>query len=85
MFSQAFYYWVTINPTMAMYEKVDEYTVRALLCMMGYLVYDTVYELTAGRQVMTLGHHVLGFISHLTVLVSYNGAAGFYWYDHSRG
>ena len=72
------YYWLYLNPKMEIGQYVDDYQARCVLVMMGYLLYDTVYELTASKQIMTLGHHVLGGASHLSVLMSYNGGAGFY-------
>ena len=78
MFTMSTYYWLYLNPKMEIGQYVDDYQARCVLVMMGYLLYDTVYELTASKQIMTLGHHVLGGASHLSVLMSYNGGAGFY-------
>ena len=82
MFSLSLYYWLFLNPTMQIGEYVDEYQAKCVLVMLGYLVYDTVFELSASKQVMTLGHHILGGASHISVLYSYNGACGFYRYKN---
>uniref|UniRef100_A0A7S3LZR4 TLC domain-containing protein n=1 Tax=Spumella elongata TaxID=89044 RepID=A0A7S3LZR4_9STRA len=78
MFSLALYYWLFINPTVVIVPMTD-YESGCLLLMEGYLLYDTIFELsTGGRNIMTIGHHVMGFLSHSSSLISYNGAAGFY-------
>ncbi|KAJ1432310.1 hypothetical protein B484DRAFT_395033 [Ochromonadaceae sp. CCMP2298] len=78
MFANAIYYWVFLNPSVVISQPMDEYQAGCLLWMMGYLLYDTVFEAVSGTQILTLGHHVLGIASHLSSLLSYNGAAGFY-------
>jgi hypothetical protein len=45
--------------------------------MMGYLWYDIVFELLQTRQLDTLGHHVLGIVSHLSTRLSGNTGASF--------
>jgi hypothetical protein len=78
MFATALYYWIVLNPKMEIATSLTEYEGRSVLIMLGYLLYDTVFEALSGRQIMTLGHHVLGGASHISVIVSDNGAAGFY-------
>lgn len=78
MFSMAVKYWLFINPDMQLGELVDEYQAFCVQVMLGYLLYDTIFELTAGKQIMTLGHHILGGASHISVLYSNHGATGFY-------
>lgn len=77
MFVLSLYYWLFLNPKMVIHD-MDTYQSTCLLLMMGYLIYDTVFELSASRQPMTIAHHVLGAASHTSSLISYNGAAGFY-------
>ena len=77
MFLLSLYYWLVLNPKMVIHDT-DPYQTMCLLFMMGYLVYDTVFELSASRQPMTLAHHVLGAASHSSTLLSCNGAAAFY-------
>lgn len=78
MFSMTANYWFFVNPKMDMGAFVDDYQAFCLNVMLGYLLYDTLFELTAGKQVMTLGHHVMGAASHISVLYSNHGAIGFY-------
>ena len=83
MFSLALYYWLFVNPTVVIVPMTD-YESGCLLLMEGYLLYDTIFELsTGGRNIMTIGHHVMGFLSHSSSLISYNGAAGFYRYGNN--
>lgn len=77
MFFLSLYYWLVLNPKMIIHD-MDAYQTYCLLLMMGYLVYDTMFELSASRQAMTIAHHVLGAASHISTLTSYNGAAAFY-------
>jgi hypothetical protein len=76
MFANALYYWA-YHP-FVISQPMDEYQARFLLWMVGYLIYDTAFEAMSGSQVLTMGHHVLGIASHLSSLLSRNGAAGFY-------
>jgi hypothetical protein len=46
--------------------------------MMGYLWYDSIYEVMSDGQVDTLGHHILGLISHMSTRLSNSGPLGFY-------
>jgi hypothetical protein len=78
MFSLTIRYWFFVNPQWEIGTYVDDYQAFALQVMLGYLLYDTAFELKAGKQVMTLGHHVLGAASHISVLYSNNGGVGFY-------
>jgi len=46
--------------------------------MMGYLWYDIIVELVQTQEMDTLGHHILGLISHLSCRLSNNQAGAFY-------
>ncbi len=78
MFALVMHYWIGVNPSMSMPEKVGVHEARCLDFMMGYLWYDSLWEIFSDGQVDTLGHHILGLISHLSTRLSDNGASGFY-------
>lgn len=93
MFLLTVYYWLFINPlqdihyrnnsndnTIGMLNNTDydSYEARSLVVMMGYLVYDMIFELTSGKQLDTLAHHFLGLLSHSSTVYSKNNAAAYY-------
>ncbi len=80
MFSRAFYYWTSINLEYQLYEQVSLYEAITIDIMMGYLIYDTIYELAMNPKldIPTLFHHVIGFVSHYLTRSLDNGSASFY-------
>ena len=62
MFSNSLYYWININPTLEITQYNNHYQMKCLIYMIGYLVYDTLFELLFTKQIDTLGHHILGMI-----------------------
>lgn len=85
MFSRAAYYWLHINKQMIISEKVSDYEAITIDIMMGYLIYDTIYELSnisqgGGLDIPVLLHHGFGFISHFLTRYHNSGASSFYRY-----
>eukprot|EP01040_Poterioochromonas_malhamensis_P003509 gene3509-3750_t len=80
MFSRAFHYWTSINVEYQLYEEVSLYEAITIDIMMGYLIYDTIYELAMNPKldIPTLFHHVIGFVSHYLTRSLDNGSASFY-------
>jgi hypothetical protein len=88
MFFFAAKYWLTINPGMKLI-KASGYEDFCIDLMLGYLYYDAVQELKALRQLAvdskfgpahldTIGHHLMGALSHWTTRFVYNESAYFY-------
>lgn len=80
MFLLTMHYWIFMNPTLTLPVFVGEREALCLDIMMGYLWYDSIYEISTGGQIDTLGHHILGLISHMSSRFSNSGALGFYRY-----
>jgi len=79
MFSLTARYWLTQNRAVAILPgPVSRLEIVAVDIMLGYLYYDIVFELFNTRQMDSLGHHVLGVVSHLSTRLSGNPAASFY-------
>lgn len=60
MFANSVQYWFTINPSLEITQYNSYYQTKCVLYMIGYLIYDTMFELLFTKQIDTLGHHVLG-------------------------
>lgn len=80
MFALTMHYWLFMNPTLTLPDVVGAREALCLDIMMGYLWYDSIYEMSTGGQVDTLGHHILGLISHMSSRFTNSGALGFYRY-----
>ena len=78
MFSFAIYYWLFKNPDRIIQKEVGDYDGFCLDNMMGYIVYDTFHELATNREADVLGHHVMGYISHIMTRY-YNSGPGAYF------
>lgn len=79
IFSVSAYYWLTINTELSIASEMGSYERLSILIMMGYLVYDTFFELAAsGGQLDTIGHHLMGLLSHATAVYTGNSASAFY-------
>lgn len=77
MFTMTAYYWLKINPEFV-YITGGAYENRCLDIMLGYLYYDIVQEIKQTCQIDTLGHHVMGFLSHYCTRFDDCDAAYFY-------
>jgi hypothetical protein len=79
MFHRAFHYWRFENPNFIIPYGVSSYEALTIDIMMGYLVYDTFYELRISPlDKMILAHHIVGGISHFLTRYLNNGSSGFY-------
>ena len=80
MFSSACYYWFYLNPTFDILVKTDgKLENQTLHIMMGYIIYDTIYELSSPtKQIDILIHHIIGFLSHLSTIYTQNNSALYY-------
>jgi hypothetical protein len=80
MFICAIYYWVYINPTMKFSEvnTIHIHQRNTIDIMMGYIIYDTLIEMSTTRQLDTMLHHILGMISHISTRLSDSDPAAFY-------
>jgi hypothetical protein len=74
--SSAIYYWVYINPSQLIPEKMSASQCLLVDVMMGYLWYDLIFEVMNGGSFDIVGHHFIGLISHYSTRLSTNGAAG---------
>ena len=72
------YYWTQLNPNRTIHPIVNFYDGMCLDVMMGYICYDTLNELRNTRDWDVLGHHVLGFISHILTRIAGSGIASHY-------
>lgn len=80
VFSRAAYYWAELNPKMFIHVVPSEYQLHTIQIMMGYLMFDTCFEMLNDRDSATLVHHVLGFISHACTIAFDDGSSAFYRY-----
>ena len=79
IFCMTSYYWIYVNPTVKIsIHEVTRIETLAVDVMMGYLWYDLLFEMLYTRQLDSMGHHILGIISHLSTRLSGNSAASFY-------
>jgi hypothetical protein len=81
MFTIAVYYWGFCNTELSFdYIKLHTAWIEnfALNLMLGYLLYDCLFELMHARQMDTLVHHFFGILSHSTSLWTQNPAALYY-------
>ena len=78
MFSRTAYYWTVLNRSMEMPSVSIPYEEFTIHIMMGYLIFDTGYELFNDRDYTALAHHVLGFTSHFFTLYYNHGSGSFY-------
>ncbi len=79
MFCRAAYYWVYLNPNMVIPNVPTEYEEFTIHIMIGYLIFDTLYESFTDRDSSALIHHVIGFAQHVTTLYYNQGSGSFYW------
>lgn len=84
MFSRAAYYWASLNSKMNIEEVPSDYQLVTIQMMIGYLVFDTVFELSNERDPATLIHHVLGLISHACTIHFADGPGAFYRYYYNN-
>ncbi len=78
MFYRAIHYSLHVNPSLTVEESVSAYQANTIDIMVGYLFYDTYYEVAFGKSKLMLGHHVAGLVSHLTTRALSCGPAAFY-------
>jgi hypothetical protein len=77
MFAFTANYWMTINNHMKLL-RGSGYEDFCIDLMLGYLYYDVVQELRATAQWDTVGHHLMGALSHWPTRVMHCDAAYFY-------
>lgn len=77
MFSRTSYYWVFLNSDKKIMESTH-HEIVTIDIMMGYLLYDLIYESLFCQQRDVLAHHLLGLVSHISTRLSNNNAAIFY-------
>jgi hypothetical protein len=85
MFSLTATYWANLrtsfwilNENLIVEADITPFQRMTIECMIGYLIYDTIVELRIGKGWMMLGHHIIGFISHILALIGNNGSAATY-------
>jgi hypothetical protein len=78
MFARAVYYWTNKNPHYEIRDYVTNFEAITIDIMMGYLIYDTIYETSTTCDPQVLAHHYIGFFSHLLTRLLDNGSASFY-------
>lgn len=67
-----------MNPSMTINESITAYEAETMDIMVGYLLYDTVFEMFFGDGGLIVGHHVAGLVSHLLGRVTRSGPSAFY-------
>jgi hypothetical protein len=77
MFSLTFFYWFWINPNFQFHSTTFIEAVSQDF-MLGYLIYDTVFEVTTTKEYDAIGHHLLGFWSIGCTRVLANASASYY-------
>lgn len=79
MFSRSVYYWIKQNPNMTYLPFISDFEAITIDIMMGYLIYDTLFELQSSKfDFGALSHHIIGFLSHFMTRMHDNGPAAFY-------
>jgi len=64
MFAMTAYYWRFLNPTMTMSTHISAYQGLCVDVMNGYMVYDTLNEVSTNMETDVLVHHIMGLITH---------------------
>lgn len=72
------YYWLQINPNFEFPSHISPYESRLNDIMVGYLIYDILYEAFYSRQEETVAHHMLGLIVHIVTRITNSGIATYY-------
>ncbi len=78
MFSRAGYYWYFINPSLEVTSIVTNFQATTMDIMVGYLIYDTCFEVYFGEGGLILSHHLAGLVSHLLGRYFQSGPTAFY-------
>jgi hypothetical protein len=78
MSSLAIYYWLFINDRKIMYSDIGDYASSCADLMIGYLIYDIVYEIMFTKDYDTLLHHLLGLVVHLLTRYTNSGISMYY-------
>lgn len=78
MFTATSYYWSILNPSMTREAEVSAHQTFLLDIMMGYMYYDAAVVLATTRDLEVLLHHVVGWISHISVRLTNSGPIAFY-------
>jgi hypothetical protein len=84
LYSLTVYYWLMLNNRFSMgYQHQDCFELLLIDLMIGYLIYDMLYEMydalnTANLKTDILLHHILGFTAHIVTRFTLNKAAIFY-------
>lgn len=78
MFSRAAYYWLNINPMMELTSSISNFQATTMDIMIGYLIYDTLFEAFYGEGGLILGHHLAGLVCHLIGRCYHSGPTAFY-------
>jgi hypothetical protein len=78
MFCRAVYYWMVVNKHHIMRTYVSNFEAITIDIMMGYLIYDTIYETSTTADPQVLAHHYIGFFSHLLTRLYDDGSASYY-------
>ena len=78
MSSITIYYWTKINPSFLPSPLVLPLQAFANDLMVGYLLYDVIYEVMYAKQSETVLHHFLGLFVHLITRFTKSGISSFY-------
>jgi hypothetical protein len=86
MFVRAYHFWttqqdwrLTVSQAAINERGVSEYESLTIDIMIGYLVYDTIYEFRHNKGVaLMLAHHLVGFFSHVLTRAFCSGPASYY-------
>ncbi len=78
MFYRAAHYWIYLNPQLELSEVVSTYQATTIDIMIGYLFYDTFFELSYGKSKLMLGHHIAGFVAHFLTRSLSHGPTAYY-------
>lgn len=79
MFSLTLYYWNYVNPTMEYSRTVHPYLGMMIDVMNGYMIYDTINEISTTGEADVILHHVMGLLTHVVARVINSGMSAYFF------
>jgi hypothetical protein len=79
MFVMTAYYWRYLNPTMTMGTHMSNFQGLCIDVMNGYMVYDTLNEMSTNMETDVMVHHVMGLITHFVARYLDSGMSAYFF------
>lgn len=79
MFSMTVWYWWTMNPNMIMSSHMSSYQGLCIDVMNGYMIYDTLNEVSNNMEMDVIIHHVMGLLTHFIARYLDSGMSAYFF------